>query len=150
MLNDRLANVAGYSEDYYAITLSEVNAQDEEKSVLDGRLVLADRATTEADPVGATDPAYYVGANGMAFDLSTIRDADCMNGGFGPFGTAVISGVAWDDANYDGIRNYKIIGGETEEDGSVAVRSPGWGSSTGLPKAGLCTHAPAPPAAWGA
>ena len=118
VLNDRLANDAGYSEDYYAITLSEVNAQDEEKSVLDGRLVLADRATTEADPVGATDPAYYVGANGMAFDLSTIRDADCMNGGFGPFGTAVISGVAWDDANYDGIRNYKIIGGETEEDGS--------------------------------
>ena len=29
-----------------------------------------------------------------------------MNGGFGPFGTATIKGVAWDDVNYDGIRNF--------------------------------------------
>ena len=84
-----------------------MNEQGDDKSVLDGRLVLADHATTAEDEVGATEDVYYVNANGMEFDLSTIRDADCMNGGFGPFGRGTIAGVVWDDANYDGIRNYK-------------------------------------------
>ena len=106
-LNDRLATSAQYRDDRYVITLAAVNEQGDDKSVLDGRLVLADHATTAEDEVGATEDVYYVNANGMEFDLSTIRDADCMNGGFGPFGRGTIAGVVWDDANYDGIRNYK-------------------------------------------
>ena len=120
-LNRRLATSAQYGADRYAITLAAVNEQGADKSVLDGRLVLADRATTAADEVGATEAIYYVNANGLEFDLSTIRDADCMNGGFGPFGRGTIAGVVWDDANYDGIRNYKtsldVPEGEGEPDG---------------------------------
>lgn len=128
-LNERLANSAGYGADRFAITMNQVNDQGETKSVLDGRLVLADRATTAEDAVGATDPTYYVNANGMEFDLSTIRDADCMNGGFGPFGTATIAGVAWNDANYDGIRDYVTSldvpeEGDEGEDGEPAKPTP--------------------------
>ncbi len=105
-MNGRLANDAAYGSTRYAITMNQVNEQGAEVSVLDGRLVLAEEATTAEDAVGATDSAYYVNANGMAFDLSTVRSAAHMNGGFGPFGTATIKGVAWDDVNYDGIRNF--------------------------------------------
>ncbi|MEE0706285.1 MAG: PASTA domain-containing protein, partial [Adlercreutzia sp.] len=120
-LNARLANDATYGADRFAISLNQVNNQGETESVLDGRLVLADRATTAEDAVGATDPTYYVNANGMEFDLSTIRSVDCMNGGFGPFGRATIAGVVWNDANYDGIRDYVTsidVPEEGDEDGA--------------------------------
>ena len=59
--NDRLATSAQYRDDRYVITLAAVNEQGDDKSVLDGRLVLADHATTAEDEVGATENSHIRG-----------------------------------------------------------------------------------------
>lgn len=109
----------------YPIAWKEINEQAVDgngaviKSVFDGKLVLAGKADTTL--LGTHTP-YQFAAGSFAFDAATGQDELRMHAGFGLFGASKIQGVMWDDANYDGLRNFQTsidtasptVGGDPE------------------------------------
>ncbi len=130
--------IAGYDAGNYPIYWSDYNAQemapngrDVTKSVLEGKLVLAAKAVLDGPHMtqpqhlvtvqardAAGNPIFDDAGNPVtyAFDTSLGQDELRMNAGFGPYQLSKIQGVVWDDANYDGLRNFAIDG---FDDGSV-------------------------------
>lgn len=83
-----------------------VEASADTVSVVDGRIVLARPATDGTEDLYREALVTSEGKS-LEFDLSEGHDQGDMNAGFGPFNTAVIKGIVWNDENYDGLRNMR-------------------------------------------
>lgn len=82
------------SGDDLEIRWNEQNEASDNRRVLDGKIVLA--APADSMAIGE-----YVVAG---FDYSRSTDELRMNGGFGPFPTSSLTGVVWEDRDYDGLQ----------------------------------------------